>query len=67
MKAFGSRVDRHAALGQGAIGWDCFRFIMQDPRLRHLPKYLETPGGPPLWKEEIQMLLNFANENPLKT
>ena len=59
LKGLGSRVDRHAALGEGEIGWDCFRFLMTDHRTRHLPKYLETPGGPELWKKEIQHLLQF--------
>lgn len=59
LKGLGSRVDRHAALGEGEIGWDCFRFLMTDRRTRYLPKYLETPGGPELWKKEIQHLLQF--------
>ncbi|MEI8365288.1 MAG: deoxyribonuclease IV [Parachlamydiaceae bacterium] len=62
VKGLGSRVDRHAALGEGEIGVECFRFLMQDSRTRTIPKYLETPGGPPLWKEEIKMLRAFAAE-----
>jgi deoxyribonuclease-4 len=61
IKGLGSRVDRHAALGEGAIGLECFSFLMKDPRTRLLPKYLETPGGPPLWKKEIAMLRKFAS------
>lgn len=60
MKPFGQRKDRHAPLGKGEIGLKCFEFLMQDPRTRALPKYLETPDGPPLWKVEIQMLREFA-------
>lgn len=41
--ARGSRVDRHEHIGKGRIGLDAFRFIMQDRRLRKLPKVLETP------------------------
>lgn len=62
MKGLGSRVDRHAPLGEGHIGSECFKFLMQDPRVRHIPKYLETPQGPPLWKKEIAMLKKFASE-----
>ncbi|RUM75462.1 MAG: deoxyribonuclease IV, partial [Sulfurovum sp.] len=29
----GSRVDRHHSLGEGEIGWDAFKFIMNDPRM----------------------------------
>ncbi len=39
----GSRVDRHANLGEGTIGLGCFRAIVRDPRFRGVPKILETP------------------------
>lgn len=61
-KPFGSRVDRHADLGKGEIGLESFKFMMTDPRLRNLPKYLETPSGPEVWKQEIALLREFANE-----
>lgn len=60
IKPLGSRVDRHAPLGKGEIGLECFRFLMQNPKTRLLPKYLETPDGPPLWKHEIRLLRDFA-------
>jgi deoxyribonuclease-4 len=60
MKDFGSRVDRHAPLGKGTIGLEAFRFLMTHPKLKPLPKYLETPDGPPLWKEEIALLKSWA-------
>lgn len=60
MKDLGTKVDRHQQLGDGKIGWESFRFLMKDPRTRHLPKYLETPGGPVFWKNEIQQLKEFA-------
>lgn len=66
MKGLGSRVDRHAPLGKGEIGLECFKFLMTDPRTKHLPKYLETPDGPPLWIEEIAMLRQFANTSEKK-
>lgn len=56
----GSRKDRHAPLGEGKIGLEGFFALMTHPRLAHIPKYLETPGGPPLWEKEIQMLRKFA-------
>lgn len=61
LKPYGSRVDRHAALGEGLIGLPCFEFLMNDSRTRNLPKYLETPGGPDLWKKEIKLLKDMAN------
>ena len=39
----GSRVDRHEHIGKGRIGLAAFRFIMQSPRFRKIPKVLETP------------------------
>lgn len=60
MKPFGSRRDRHAPLGEGEIGIACFKELMRHPLTREIPKYLETPDGPPLWKKEIAMLREFA-------
>lgn len=56
----GSRKDRHEQLGQGKIGIDGFKAMMTHPKLKYLPKYLETPGGMDEWKKEIQMLRQFA-------
>jgi deoxyribonuclease-4 len=60
LKGLDSHVDRHAPLGEGQIGIECFKVVMTHPNLRELPKYLETPDGPPLWVEEIKMLRKFA-------
>jgi deoxyribonuclease-4 len=60
VKDLGSRVDRHAPLGEGKIGLESFRFLMTHPKTRDLPKYLETPNGPPLWKKEIALLKEFS-------
>jgi len=40
---FGEHKDRHAAIGEGNIGLEGFRNIVNDPRLAHLPMVLETP------------------------
>ncbi len=58
-KDLGSRVDRHADIGQGKIGYESFRFLMQNT---DMPKYLETPNGPPSWKNEIATLRKYAEE-----
>ena len=42
-KGLGSRVDRHAGLGLGEIGIDCFRTLATDARFADLPMVLETP------------------------
>jgi len=53
--AFGSRVDRHHSLGEGNIGHDAFRWIMQDSRFDGIPMVLETVN-PDIWAEEIAWL-----------
>jgi deoxyribonuclease-4 len=52
----GSRVDRHAHIGQGHIGKEGFRHIVRDPRFLDHPGCLETPKSADL-KEDI---LNLA-------
>lgn len=42
---FGSRRDRHADIGLGTIGDEPFRRLLRHPRLRHVPKVIETPKG----------------------
>jgi deoxyribonuclease-4 len=45
LKPLGSRVDRHAHIGEGEIGKVGFELIVNDPRLSGLPGVLETPKG----------------------
>lgn len=40
---FGSRRDRHEHIGQGEIGLDAFRFVVNDPAFARVPMVLETP------------------------
>lgn len=42
-KPLGSRVDRHAHIGEGCLGLEPFRRILNDRRFRELPMLLETP------------------------
>lgn len=42
---FASKKDRHELLGEGSLGPEPFRRIMQDPRFAGIPKVLETPKG----------------------
>lgn len=44
-KDCGSRVDRHAHIGQGRIGLEAFRLLVNDRRFVGIPMYLETPKG----------------------
>lgn len=55
----GSRVDRHDSLGIGKIGWDAFKFIMNDDRMNDIPLILETINED-IWEEEIEALYNLV-------
>lgn len=52
----GSRRDRHARIGEGMIGLDGFRTLLQDRRLWHCPMILEIPGGLPAYAEDLKKL-----------
>ncbi|MEA3291980.1 MAG: deoxyribonuclease IV [Pseudomonadota bacterium] len=51
----GSRVDRHQSLGKGKLGWEVFRYIMNDDRFDEIPMVLETIDSD-LWAEEVEAL-----------
>ncbi|WP_299730596.1 deoxyribonuclease IV [uncultured Endozoicomonas sp.] len=51
----GSRKDRHHSLGEGEIGWEVFRYIMEDKRFDGIPMVLETIDES-IWADEIQAL-----------
>ena len=42
-KPLGSRVDRHEHIGDGCLGLEPFRKLLNDPRFKGLPMLLETP------------------------
>ncbi|MFP5246649.1 MAG: deoxyribonuclease IV [Thermoanaerobaculia bacterium] len=42
-KPLGSRVDRHEHIGEGEIGLDGFRWLLNDARFTKIPKVIETP------------------------
>jgi len=56
LNARGSRKDRHAKIGQGQIGLEALSRVINHPRLRGLPFYLETPNELPGYAEEIALL-----------
>lgn len=51
----GSQVDRHAHIGQGKIGFEGFRQLVNDPRFKNHPACLETPKSEDL-HEDVQNL-----------
>ena len=60
-KTLGSKVDRHETLGNGAIGLDCFKWLVEQPFTDNIPLILETPE-PEKWAEEIELLKSFAKQ-----
>ena len=44
-KGLGARVDRHAAIGEGELGTEAFRHLINDERFAEHPGILETPKG----------------------
>ncbi len=61
--ALGSHVDRHEHIGQGKIGREAFRHIVNDPRFKDLPGCLETPKSPDLHEdvENLGVLRSLLN------
>ena len=56
MNVRGAHKDRHEKIGKGKIGLEAFRRIVNHPKLRGLPFYLETPCDLQGYKEEIALL-----------
>ena len=56
MNPLGSHKDRHQKIGQGNIGLEAFTAIINHPRLRNLPFYLETPNEMDGYAAEIALL-----------
>jgi len=54
-KELASRVDRHEHIGKGFIGLEGFSNILNHPKLKKVPKILETPKG----KEQLEDLENL--------
>ena len=53
---FASHKDRHECLGDGNLGLETFRNIVNHPALKDKPMILETPNELPGYKQEIALL-----------
>ncbi len=53
---FSSHKDRHETIGNGSLGIDVLKSVINHPRLRHLPFYLETPNELEGYAQEIELL-----------
>jgi deoxyribonuclease-4 len=63
-KELGSRVDRHTHIGQGEIGIEAFRMLVNDTRFSHIPMIIETPKGKDMAEdiENLTLLRSLASE-----
>lgn len=59
---FESHKDRHEKIGEGSIGTEAFERIINHPKLRNLPFYLETPNELDGYAKEIALLKSLYKE-----
>jgi deoxyribonuclease-4 len=62
-KGLGSKVDRHANLGQGQIGMEAFRLLVNDPRMAEKPIILETPTEDDGHAKDLATLKELSTAN----
>ncbi len=59
---FSSHKDRHEKIGEGSIGMEAFERIINHPKLKNLPFYLETPNELDGYAREIKLLKGLSYE-----
>jgi deoxyribonuclease-4 len=59
---FGSHKDRHETIGNGSLGLETLKTVINHPRLRNLPFYLETPNELDGYAKEIELLRGLYKE-----
>ena len=60
MNVLAAHKDRHEKIGKGKIGLEAFARIVNHPKLKDLPFYLETPCDLQGYKEEIALLKSLV-------
>ena len=58
----GSHKDRHACIGTGRIGLEALVNVINHPKLKHLPFFLETPNDLNGYKKEIALMRSRFKE-----
>lgn len=61
MNVLGAHKDRHEKIGKGKIGLNAFQRIVNHPKLRELPFYLETPCDLQGYRDEIALLKSLRD------
>ena len=62
LNPFAAHKDRHACIGKGKIGVEALARVINHPRLRDLPFYLETPNDLDGYRDEISLLKSLRAE-----
>lgn len=62
MNICGSHKDRHEKIGEGSIGLEAIARIINHPKLKKLPFYLETPNDLNGYAKEISLLRSLYEE-----
>lgn len=62
MNPINSHKDRHQKIGEGYLGVETFEKIINHPKLRNLPFYLETPNEIEGYQKEIALLKKLRRE-----
>ena len=60
-KGLGSRIDRHEHIGKGVLGLELFKRLLHDQRFQNISMILETPGGQPEDKMNLDTLNALLN------
>lgn len=60
---FNSHKDRHEKIGEGEIGFEAIKKIINHPKLKNIPFFLETPNELDGYAKEIEMLKAAYEEN----
>lgn len=63
MNPVGSHKDRHQKIGEGTLGVQTFKKIINHPNLRELPFFLETPNEVEGYAKEIALLKELYGGN----
>ena len=59
---FNSHKDRHEKIGEGEIGFEAIKKIINHPKLKNIPFFLETPNELDGYAKEIELLKSVYEE-----
>ena len=63
MNVLGAHKDRHEKIGKGKIGLDALMRVVNHPKLKDLPFYLETPCDLQGYRDEIALIKKMSGRN----